>query len=121
MTPEYRIVVQPEYEPVRGNYLVSGDPEEDKKAEDEVIARIERGDVWAWALVRVDAVVVLDGETFVGTDFLGGCSYYSQADFERDEYFQDMKHEAFRALKDILSSAVRRGGVAKRASTALTE
>jgi len=39
--------------PVRGNALASGDAEADRACEDEILARLEAGDIWAWCTVRV--------------------------------------------------------------------
>ena len=57
MQVEYRIEVEQDDQPVRGNALDSGDPDYDKKVEGEIIERLDRGDVWAWASIRVVAFV----------------------------------------------------------------
>ena len=84
MEIEYTLEVEPEIEAIRGSFA-SGDDEADRALEDALIARVDRGDVWAWACVRVIA-------TFPGTDlrgessWLGGCSYDSAQDFETSRF-----------------------------------
>jgi hypothetical protein len=75
---------------VRGNAVASGDNAEDRACEDEIIRRLDRGDVWAWALVKVTA----RWGNFVGIDYLGACSYESEDEFKADAYYTDMKQRA---------------------------
>jgi hypothetical protein len=63
--------------PVRGNASASDDPEADKRYEDEIIARLDSGDVWAWCYVVVKATC---GD-HTATDSLGGCCYRDEVDF----------------------------------------
>lgn len=73
--------------PIRGNVMASGDAEFDKQVEDALISRVNSGDVWAWARVEVTG-------TFKGlseSEYLGGCSYKDQNDFEESGYYDDMK------------------------------
>lgn len=49
------LIVQGDRQCVRGNALVSGDAALDKAVEDEILERLRRGDVWAWAEVEVRA------------------------------------------------------------------
>ncbi len=86
----YRIEVTQDDTPVRGNALASGDDAEDKACEDAILARLDSGDVWAWALV----VVVAELAGFRGTDSLGACSYTSEADFRASDYFDMMREQA---------------------------
>lgn len=87
---------------LRGNVLASGDDEEDRKAEQAVADALDRGNVWAWASVRV--VASFDG--FEGDDFLGACSYDSEADFRTPGgYFDDMRAQAVDALAERLKSS----------------
>ena len=71
---------------VRGNAIASGDDDTDKRIEDEIIERLDRGDVWAWALVEVR--VSKGGLT--ESDYLGGCSYRDEKGFKRGGYYYDM-------------------------------
>ena len=93
----YRLYIEQDELPVRGNALASGDDAEDKPCEDEIIERLENGDVWAWANVNVEASVYIEGQHFQGDDWLGGCSYANTADFVQPvkpgegSYWEDMK------------------------------
>lgn len=101
----YTLDVQPEDIPVRGNALASGDDEEDRRAEDEIIERLEAGDVWAWASVVVRA----EWNGFVGRDYLGGCSYANEDDFKAPGgYYDDMKQQALDDLHREVRSALER-------------
>lgn len=99
---EIEIEVRQDDTDLRGNVLASGDDEEDRKAEQEVARRLDAGDVWAWALVRV--VAKFDG--FEGDDYLGGCNYASEEDFRTPGgYFDDMRRTAVEALAQALESS----------------
>ena len=95
---EYELRVEFDDMPVRGNALASGDPKLDKEVEDEILDRLDKGDVWAWACVRVIAKFK-DMDRPVGVAHLGGCSYKDEEDFKQGGYFEDMKGEA---LQDLL-------------------
>jgi len=97
----FTVHAEEDYIPVRGNAMASDDPEFDKKVEDEIIARLEAGDVWAWASVTVRA----KWNGFVGEDHLGGCCYWDEEDFKKSGgYYEDMKAEALTALNRELRS-----------------
>lgn len=88
--------------PVRGNALASGDDAEDKRCEDAILERLERGDVWAWACVEVRA----SWDLYDGSDYLGACSYDSEEDFrQQGDYFDDMVDEALEVLAGRIESA----------------
>jgi hypothetical protein len=98
----YRLYIEAEDIPVRGNAMASGDDALDKKVEDEILERLDSGDIWAWAHVTVEASA---GE-FTGEDTLGGCCYRDAAEFmQPGGYYEDMKSEAFNALKATLERA----------------
>jgi hypothetical protein len=102
----FTIKVEQEDLPVRGHVLDSGDVEGDEKVENEILKRLDAGDVWAWAYVTV----IADCGEFKGKDTLGGCNYRDEADFRQDEgYFEDMKLAAYEDLKATLASAVYTG------------
>jgi hypothetical protein len=95
---------------IRGNAIVSGDDDLDKKIEDELIERVNHDDVWAWASVKVTA----EWEGFEGVDYLGGCSYKDQEEFEQQGgYYQDMKLQALEDLNNNLKSINKRMEVLK--------
>lgn len=87
----FTITVDQDEQSVRGNAMASGDDADDKAVEDEIIARLDCGDVWAWCHVRVTASFAM----FEGSDQLGGCSYKDEAEFRSGDYFKDMKQVAF--------------------------
>lgn len=91
----------PEDTPVEGNALASGDALEDRKAELEIIRQLHAGNEWAWCLAKVTARWL----NFSGSAYLGGCSYESQADFERCEVEQ-LSAEAFDDLVRTIESAL---------------
>lgn len=92
--------------PVRGNAISSGDADVDKEYEDGILRRLDNGDAWAWALVRV----TLRWHNFEASTVLGGCSYESEQSFMEDTYYSEMCAEALGELnatvrmscKDIL-------------------
>jgi hypothetical protein len=97
----YRLYIEQDDTPVRGNAMASGDDAADKEAEGAILERLDAGDVWAWAFVTVEAQV----DEFTAVDTLGGCCYRDTADFINGPYYADMKSEARRALGDTLVRA----------------
>ena len=75
---------------VRGNALASGDNELDKEAEDEIISRLESGDIYAWFTAKV---TVRDKYGREASDYLGACCYEDEKDFKRGAYYLDMIKE----------------------------
>jgi hypothetical protein len=102
----YEVTAEYDHAPVVGNAMCSGDPAYDAEVEDSIIARCNAGDVWAWACVKVTARY--DGIDCVeGVDYLGCCSYASEADFmQPGGYFDDMKAVALADLADKLDAIV---------------
>lgn len=91
MTIEFKIRLHAEYVPVRGNAMASGDDAFDKEVEDEIIARANDGDPWAWCTIEVVGVVKTpDGGEISSSEYLGCCSYLSQKAFMEDPYYTDM-------------------------------
>ncbi len=82
---EYTVEVGQDDEPVQGSFG-SGDDTADKELEDYILRRLESGDVWAWAYVRITARAF----GFRGHDALGACSYIGYQDFKKDGYFKDL-------------------------------
>lgn len=97
----FKIEAEDEDIPVRGNAMCSGDDDADRECEDEIIARLDRGDVWAWCCVKVTAT----WNGWKGVAYLGACSYEDQTDFEAGGYWDDMKHEALNDLNRSIASA----------------
>lgn len=98
---EIRLEAEYDDMPVRGNAMASDDDAFDKKVEDRIIARLDNGDVWAWAVVTVTAIY----RGYEGSDTLGACCYASEKSFRRDSYFTDMKANAIASLADQLLAA----------------
>lgn len=100
----YSIAVAYEDTPVRGSVIASGDDAADREVEDELIVRLDSGDVWAWFHVRVEARAF----GFVGADTLGCCSYKDRADFlasEEQGYLSDLIAGARASLDDAMLRA----------------
>jgi hypothetical protein len=92
--------------PVRGNALASGDAAADREAEDEIIARLDAGDVWAWASV----IVIAEYYGTEGGDSLGCCSYRDERDFRATPgYWDDMKKAACEDLRVLIQEQLPRG------------
>jgi hypothetical protein len=81
---------------VRGNAMSSGDDDFDKEVEDAIFERLDNGDVWAWALVKVTATY--EGRGCVGVDYLGCCNYLDEEDFVTGGLYDEMKAGARREL-----------------------
>ena len=85
---KFSVEIESEDMQVRGNYMCTEDPESDKKDEDEILARLERGDIFAWCVIKVTA----KWEEFEGFAIIGGVSFsedengMKQAEIEAEEY-----------------------------------
>jgi hypothetical protein len=112
---EYDFDIEEEDLPVRGNAVHSGDPEVDRKIEDEILERLDRGDYEAWCIGVVTATVTVDGVRFASQATLGACSYNSEEEV-RKACFEDhdLKTEAKEALKQTLRNTVANGLLAER-------
>jgi hypothetical protein len=103
----YEMTVEPEDLDVRGNVMDSGDADYDRQVEDTILERIDDGDDWAWARVRVTATY--EGvDCVVGDDVLGGCSYRDEKDFcAPGGYYEDMlsvaREDLYTQLEGILA------------------
>ena len=97
----FTIDAQEETISVYGNAIDSEDPEFDRKVENEILDRLERGDVWAWAAVTVTAHYGV----FTGTDHLGCCSYQDEDDFKAGGYWKGMKERSLEELNASIEEA----------------
>jgi hypothetical protein len=119
---EYRLYADQDDLQVRGNASASGDDDDDKAYEDEIIERLDAGDIWAWATVKVEAVLDIDGEEIIGEDYLGACSYADYADFIKPgHYYDDMKAQAKEDLFRTLHALVSKGKMAQNVLETLQE
>jgi hypothetical protein len=100
-TVEYRIEIERESIPIRGNCIASGDSAYDRQVEDEIIARRKAGSIWAWASVTV----IASYQGYEGYNHLGCCSYANQNDFKKCDYYQQMQGEALADLLQKLKPA----------------
>lgn len=101
---QYTIEARQDDVHVRGNAIASGNDDYDRRVEDEILARLDGGDVWAWAYVCVVATYPgIDG--IEGRDYLGCCSYASELDFANNSgYYEDMKKAACADLEAKLAA-----------------
>jgi len=100
-----RLNAQPEFIPVEGNASASGDDAFDHEVEEDLLRRLEQGDIWAWAAVTV----TVSWGPFSASDHLGCCSYADEEDFRQPNgYFDDMIDEALDELNRIVFDAYRR-------------
>lgn len=118
---KYIFKLEEEQTPVRGNAFASGNDAKDRKAEDEIIERLDNGNLAAWCCATVIASVEINGYTFVGVDSLGCCSYETEAELKKVcfEHY-DMKKNALAALKENLEAIVTKGSVAAHLLTVLS-
>lgn len=104
----FTVELEPEDLEVRGNLICSDDPEYDRAAEDEIIARLNQDDMSAWCCVMVTA----EWEGFKGHVSLGGCSFSEGDGYsikrQSDETVEahGMKDEALDALNEKIQRHV---------------
>lgn len=97
---EFKVLTKPEWIPVRGNLIASGNDAEDTAAENEVLARLNRGDTLAWCIVVVEA----SWNGLTGTASLGGCSLENRAALEETVEWHGLKEEALEDLNQQLGA-----------------
>ena len=97
---EFVVECIPEDGHVRGNACAI-DEETDALVEADIRAQLARGNEWAWCVVRVTARWM----GYEGHDYLGGCSYGSEAEFTREDgYYQDMRARALDVLNEVVAA-----------------
>lgn len=114
----YTIKIDPEDIPIEGNVQASGDDEADKKQEAWVREQLTSGNQAAWCCVEVTATVTVDGETFTGTDCIGGCSYENE-DSLLDQLVPEMERIARNRLVESARAVFPRATAARKLITAL--
>jgi hypothetical protein len=96
----FEITCEPEHIPYEGNCSAI-DETTDRETEDWIARQLESGNEWAWCCVKV----VARWKSFEGVDYLGGCSYLSEANFiECNDYFSSMKDEALADLNRTIAA-----------------
>lgn len=116
----FTVSLEPEDIEVRGNAMASGDDAADREVENEILARLDRGDLCAWCCGKVEASIEFNGQTFKGVAYLGCCSYATDAECEKsliEDYCLD--DEARADLIATLESAIKKGEIAAKALAAL--
>lgn len=97
------VTVEIDPTPIRGNAIASDDDKADRELEDQLIARLNDGDDWAW----FEVVVELRWGAFMGGAALCGCSYASREDFEAN-LLPELRVEALADLNRQIAQAARR-------------
>ncbi len=101
---EVKVLVTAELDPipVEGNASASGDYAFDQEVEQNILERLQQGDVWAWGAVTV----TVSWGPFSASDHLGCCSYADEEDFRQPcGYFDDMVDEALSELNQTALGA----------------
>ncbi len=106
----YSVEIEAEDLPVRGNYMASGDDAFDQQCEDEVIAKLDRGDIEAWCYVKVTAELA----GFRGTAGIGGCTLGEGYTAEQCAVEHGLYAEALADLRATLKHAAEAGSQAQR-------
>ena len=106
----YELMVEPDQTPVRGNSCVTGNDAIDTEVEDSIIARLDDGNIWAWAMVRCTARY--EGiDSLSGVDYLGCCSYTDEDEFKQPGgYWDEMKDTARDDLYYQMDDVANSGG-----------
>ena len=102
----WQVIAEQDDTPVRGNALASGDDAEDKRVEDEILARLDDGDIWAWCSVEVRGT----WNGIEASEYLGCCCYRDEDDFRQPgEYFDDMRNtvrDEIQKIAETVSSSI---------------
>ncbi len=108
----FTLTVEPEFTPVRGNAMASGDDAADKECEDEILDALANGFVWSWCTVKVTA----SWKEWAGFDYLGCCSYANEKAFMSDGYYSDMCDNALADLNNSIgrSKVISKGVITMR-------
>lgn len=93
-----QVLCEPEDMPIKGNVIASGDDAYDQECENRILAQLEAGNEWAWCCTHV----LMTWKGLTAHDYLGGCSYSSQEDFEKDGYYADMVDTCLDSLVQIV-------------------
>lgn len=97
----FSLTAEPEDLPLEGAFDLGSD-ELNEETTNAISERLERGDVWAWASVKVTA----SWAGFEGDAYIGGCNYEDEDDFRTNSgYFKDLLKEAANALVSEIEDA----------------
>lgn len=95
---EFSIECLPEYIPIKGNVMASGNDEYDRRAEEEVECQLDAGNEWAWCNVKV----IGRYKGLTAFDTLGACSYENKKEFINGGYYLDMQTVVLGELQNQL-------------------
>jgi hypothetical protein len=90
---EITVFCENEDESIEGSFS-SGDDEADAAYAEEIRADLENN-AWAWCCIRVNVAY----EEYSEDEYLGCCSYKSEADFRACDYYDSMVNEALERLR----------------------
>lgn len=96
---KFSIDVSEDDTPVRGNFMQTDDPEQDTADENEILSRLDNGDMYAWCSVTVTAKF---GD-LEGSDSLHACNFAANiTDKEIEDWvkFEGLKENAFANLME---------------------
>jgi hypothetical protein len=79
--------------------LVSG---HDAARDARLAERLDKGDVWAWALVTVECTLQVGDERFVGQGIRAACSFTHVSAFLKSDVYTSLKREAYRRAREAL-------------------
>lgn len=102
----FTLSVEPEYTPIKGNAIASGDSAFDANVEKELQEKVNRGDVWAWCTVSVTGTY----KGITATEYLGCCSYENEAEFKKDAYYSDMCSQVVELINERLADIFSENG-----------
>ena len=84
-------------------YASAIDEETDAKIAHDIRKQLEKGNEWAWCVVKVTG----EWEGLEKSTYLGGCSYRSERDFVTNSgYFEDMKADVLEKLNKSAKTIV---------------
>lgn len=90
---EFTIEIGAESIPIADQFE-TGDASQDQEIVDGIQKQLDAGNLWAWCCVQVTA----RWGDWTATDYLGACSYASEAKFRADGYWADMQASTLEQL-----------------------
>ena len=93
---------------IRGSFATD-EPDLDREQADEILERLNNGEVEAWCGVVVKATWEFDGETYEGVDSIWHCTLSDDYTAETVAEHHCMRDEALDALNAELERACKRG------------
>ncbi len=97
----FTIEIEADDSPVRGHFATD-EADLDRQQEDEIIERLDNGEVEAWCGVIVTATWEFDGQEYTGTDSLWACSLDDTYTRDNVVEYHGMKEQALDDLNATL-------------------